>query len=163
MDRRFDTAILPAQADVSASQPAPPPVAIDEPRLVTDGSDAVSNHRWGGTPSDWWSAGYDLELGAPLGPRYSWEGLLRRDFERGIALVNQPDTSTRTVALGGTYLDLAGNPRTSVTLAPRAGPSCASAESFTLSRIESGDRPREGALVPPVPDGLGCGSMSHRL
>ena len=89
--------------------------------LVNDGKDAVSNHRWRGTPDDWWSAGYDLDLGAPLGPRYSWEGLLRRDFERGIALVNQPDASTRTVALGETYLDLAGNPRTSVTLAPASG------------------------------------------
>jgi hypothetical protein len=89
--------------------------------LVNDGSDAVSNHRWRGTPDDWWSAGYDLELGAPLGPRYSWNGLLRRDFERGSALVNQPGTSTRTVTLPETYLDLAGNPRTSVTLAPASG------------------------------------------
>ena len=89
--------------------------------LVNDGRDLVSNHRWRGTPDDWWSAGYDLDLGGPLGPRYSWEGLLRRDFERGSALVNQPDTSTRTVTLPETYLDLAGNPRTSVTLAPASG------------------------------------------
>ncbi|HEV2773089.1 MAG TPA: DNRLRE domain-containing protein, partial [Thermoleophilaceae bacterium] len=60
--------------------------------LVNDGKDAVSNHSWRGTPDDWWSAGYDLDLGAPLGPRYSWDGLLRRDFEGGVALVNQPDT-----------------------------------------------------------------------
>ncbi len=70
--------------------------------------------------------GIDLAWGEgsqarPAGPRHSWDGLLRRDFERGIALVNQPDASTRTVALGETYLDLAGNPRTSVTLAPASG------------------------------------------
>jgi hypothetical protein len=89
--------------------------------LVNDGDDATSNHTWRGTPDDWWSAGYDLELGAPLGPRYSWNGLLRRDFERGSALVNQPGTSTRTVTLPETYLDLAGNPRTGVMLVPASG------------------------------------------
>ena len=89
--------------------------------LVNDGDDATSNHTWRGTPDDWWSAGYDLDLGAPLGPRYSWNGLLRRDFERGMALVNQPGSGTKTVPLRDTYFDLADNPRTGVMLVPASG------------------------------------------
>ena len=36
-----------------------------------------------------------MQLGAPKGRRYEWQGLLRRDFERGFVLVNQPGAKHR--------------------------------------------------------------------
>jgi hypothetical protein len=44
----------------------------------------------------------------------------RRTFTKGIALVN-PTTSTYTVSLGGSYKDLDGVRRTSITMAPHTG------------------------------------------
>ncbi len=43
-----------------------------------------------------------------------------RSFTKGLAVVN-PTTSTVTVNLGGTYTDLSGQPRSSVTLGPNSG------------------------------------------
>lgn len=58
------------------------------------------------TPDNWWTAGYELDLGAARGERYAWNGLLRRDFDRGYVLVNQPDRPIRSVTTpGATTLD----------------------------------------------------------
>ena len=35
------------------------------------------------------------KLGAPLRGRYRWTGLLRRDFQRGLVLMNEPGAATR--------------------------------------------------------------------
>jgi Hypothetical glycosyl hydrolase family 15 len=77
--------------------------------LVSWGRDALSSN-FRSEPGNWWR-GWDTALGAPRGPRRPWQGLLRRDFRRGVALVNQPDAPTRTVRLGSR----------SVTLAPASG------------------------------------------
>lgn len=69
----------------------------------------------GGRPDSWWP-GYGVDLGAPSGPRYSWQGLLRRDFAAGTVLVNQPGEPTRTVAVGNGLRNVRGTPRASVTL-----------------------------------------------
>jgi len=87
--------------------------------LVSTGGDWLGTDL-GGRPDDWWS-GYDVSLGDPLGPRYVWSGLLRRDFGLGVALVNPPDAAPRTVVLEGGYLDLAGQPRATLTLGAAAG------------------------------------------
>ena len=34
--------------------------------------------------------GYQVRLGAPRGKRYRWRGFLRRDFQRGMVLMNEP-------------------------------------------------------------------------
>jgi hypothetical protein len=47
-------------------------------------------------------------------------GVYRRNFTQGIALVN-PTSSSYTVSLGGSYKDLDGVVRTTVTLAPHTG------------------------------------------
>ena len=47
-------------------------------------------------------------LGAPRGGRFLWRGLLRRDFERGFVLVNQPDRAPVSVTLGPDALDPEG-------------------------------------------------------
>lgn len=91
--------------------------------LVNTGRDALGNGP-GGTPADWWG-GYDVALGPPLGTRYAWSGVLRRDFARGLVLLNQPEAATRTLALetacATPCVDLAGQPRRTLTLGPAAG------------------------------------------
>ncbi len=87
--------------------------------LISSGRDALGNNQ-GGTPTDWWT-GYDVDLGAPLSGRYVWNGVLRRDFEHGFALVNEPGAVTRTVALPAGAGDLTGTTQTSQTLAAGTG------------------------------------------
>jgi hypothetical protein len=86
--------------------------------LISTGKDAVSTA--GMTPVHWWSA-LDVNLGKALGPRRKWNGVLRRDFTRGMSLVNEPDGEPRTVNLPTTMRDLDGRNVKSVTLAPASG------------------------------------------
>jgi hypothetical protein len=58
-----------------------------------------------------------VDVGSPVRAYAKTGGLYRRDFSRGIALVN-PTTKTVTAQLGGTYTDLDGVRRTAVTLGP---------------------------------------------
>jgi putative glycosyl hydrolase-like family 15 (GHL15) protein len=87
--------------------------------LVSTGGDYIGNDPRG-TPDDWWP-GYDVSLGTASGERRAWDGVLRRDFERGFVLVNQPGSPKQTVALDGTWVDLAGREQTAVTLGPAEG------------------------------------------
>ena len=65
--------------------------------MVNSGRDLIANE--GATnPSDWWR-GYNVHLGAPKGKRYRWRGFLRRDFQRGMVLMNEPGSPTRSAAL----------------------------------------------------------------
>lgn len=86
--------------------------------LISSGNDGVGLNTM--TPENWWG-GYDVDLGAPSGPRTTWNGLLRRDFANGMVLVNGPQSPTRTVQLGGTFYDTSNNAVTQVTLAARSG------------------------------------------
>ena len=75
---------------------------------------------WRSAPGDWWK-GYDVQLGAPRGGRYEWNGMLRRDFERGYVLVNQPDSPSRSVRLPAGSHGPAGDPRGAVSLGAGQG------------------------------------------
>jgi hypothetical protein len=87
--------------------------------LVSNGSDAICvDYR--SDPDNWWG-GWDTELGAAKGPRYAWNGLIRRDFANGFVLVNQPGAGTQTVSLGGTYERLDGGSVSSVALQEKRG------------------------------------------
>jgi len=89
--------------------------------LVSAGSDSMGNDPGGGTsPSDWWS-GYGVSLGAAHGDRYVWNGLVRRDFDGGMVLLNRPGSSQQTVSLGAAYLNIAGQQVSSVTLGAAQG------------------------------------------
>jgi len=87
--------------------------------LLTSGSDSLANDERG-RPDDWW-AGYETSLGAPRGRRYVWRGVLRRDFEQGIVLLNPPNAPERIVDLEEERADLAGRRRRSITLGAAAG------------------------------------------
>ena len=86
--------------------------------LVNSGRDAISSSF--GRPAHWWR-GYETSLGAPRGRRHRWRGLLRRDFEGGIVVVNPPDSPRRARRLGRSYRDLAGRRRRSVVLRAASG------------------------------------------
>ena len=82
--------------------------------LISSGLDALGNDAI--TPNNWWS-GYDHDLGIPLGQRYDWYGLFRRDFTNGFVLLNPFKGATVTLSLGGTYTTTSGASVSSVTLA----------------------------------------------
>jgi hypothetical protein len=63
-----------------------------------------------------------VDLGAATSEygKVTGTGVYRRNFTKGLSLVN-PTASAYTVALGGSYRDLDGATRTSITLAPHSG------------------------------------------
>jgi hypothetical protein len=89
--------------------------------LTSTGNDGLANKStsW---PTNWWAAN-DVNLGRPDRTRghYRWNGLFRRDFARGMVLVNQPGSPPTTVTLGGTYARLDGTLVTQVTVSPTDG------------------------------------------
>ena len=86
--------------------------------LISSGSDGIGD----GTVNQpsWW-VGYDVDLGAPSGARYVWNNVLRRDYTKGIVLVNLPSASIVTLALPSTYNRINGTATNSVTLSAREG------------------------------------------
>ncbi|MGE0825527.1 MAG: putative glycoside hydrolase [Candidatus Binatia bacterium] len=89
--------------------------------LVSNGHDLFGADEFN-TPYDWWH-GFDIDLGLALGERYQdLNGLLRRDFEYGIVLLNGPGTSFPvTVTLSETFYTLEGDPVDEITLEARVG------------------------------------------
>ena len=77
--------------------------------LVKAGNDmlAADGDRSRMNPDNFWE-GYLIELGDPLGPRYKVDGLFRRDYQCGVAVLNQPDQPTRTLTLSEPYLVVGG-------------------------------------------------------
>ncbi len=71
-------------------------------------------------PPDSWNV-YGLDLGAPVGSRYLWNNLWRRDFSGGFVLVSPPGSLATTTSLGATYTDVYGNQYSSVSLSGRQG------------------------------------------
>jgi hypothetical protein len=87
--------------------------------LVSTGRDAVGAQ--GVDPDHWW-AGFSVDLGAPLGERYTdAKGLLHRDYFGGIVILNPPGGTMQTIALSKTYRTIDGGTTTSVTLGPKQG------------------------------------------
>lgn len=88
--------------------------------FLVNGAEDTFRSDWRSTPEDWWT-GYDTSLGAPKGKRYvDANGLLRRDFDRGYVLVNQPGRAPVTVNTpGGAGPD--GEPRATVRVAGGQG------------------------------------------
>jgi hypothetical protein len=84
--------------------------------LINNGNDALGDQTV--TPDNWWT-GYNVNLGAPQGARYTWYNLLRRDFAQGFVLLNPPKTAPVTVTLPGPMTKLDdGTYISSITLNP---------------------------------------------
>jgi hypothetical protein len=101
--------------------------------MVSNGGDAVSS--MGMTPTNWWN-GFSVNLGSALNARTTWQGVDRRDFTGGMALVNPPQSHSVTLTLPGTFYRIDGTPVTQVTLGAADGIvllGSVSTGSFTLS------------------------------
>lgn len=88
--------------------------------LISNGNDLINSNQpdWA-TPDHWWK-GYDLNLGAAENSRYMWRGLLRRDFECGRVLVNQPGMPEQLVRLKGKFQKIDGAPLKKLHLAGKS-------------------------------------------
>ncbi|MDQ8045274.1 MAG: putative glycoside hydrolase [Solirubrobacteraceae bacterium] len=87
--------------------------------LVDSGKDAVGEL---GLPAGTWWKGWDTKLGAASGKRTRGaDGVFRRTFKNGLALLNPPNSKTVTVSLGKTYARINGSKVTSVKLAAGTG------------------------------------------
>lgn len=88
--------------------------------LVSEPGDSIAPESFI-NPDDYWP-GWDVDLGEPEGRRYIWrDGLIRRDFERGFAVVNQPGAAPVELRLPEGHTDAAGEPLTELTLNERNG------------------------------------------
>jgi hypothetical protein len=128
--------------------------------LASNGRDGLGNDA-GGMPDAWW-AGYDVDLGAPRGRRYTWNGVYRRDFERGMVLVNQPDAPRRKLAPGGTFKDLRARTLSSVTLGAAQGAVLLGRPGAARSRTATSLTPVPNPLVAPRARAAGHGRVRPR-
>ena len=85
--------------------------------LINNGGDLIGadGDRARMNPDNFWS-GYRLNLGKALGDRRENNGLFRRDFECGLALVNEPGQLSRSIDLGQPMTALSGRSVRVVTL-----------------------------------------------
>ena len=63
---------------------------------------------------------WNVAIGTPTTAYAKIGGVYKRSFTNGIVLVN-PTKTSQTVSLGGTFVDLNGTTRSSITLAPNTG------------------------------------------
>jgi hypothetical protein len=99
-------------------EPAGREYALAAYYLVSSGSDLISEKT--AAPDNWWK-GYETYLGTASGPRAVWNGLLRRDFSGGMALLNLPGGPDITVALPGKFRRIDGPPAMTVKLGAKQG------------------------------------------
>ena len=78
-------------------------------------------HVYRRVPGDWWTEGWELDLGSARGPAFADQGVVRRDFENGLVLVRKPGSAPGPVALEGQHQRLDGTPAGSVVSVPPAG------------------------------------------
>ncbi|MBO9532561.1 MAG: hypothetical protein J7513_06285 [Solirubrobacteraceae bacterium] len=116
--------------------------------LINSGKDGVGQIDM--TPDNWWK-GWDTDLGTALGERYDWQGVQRRDFQNGMAIVNEPGAPTRTVQLPKAMQTVDGKTVSSVTVAGGKG--------VVLSGGGTTSAPA-GSVTPPATGSTGSTSGS---
>jgi len=84
--------------------------------LISAGRDMMSSSRLHWTAPDSFWPGYQLSLGEAEGPRYTWRGLLRRDFDCGVVLLNQPGARRAHATLPPGLSNWSGSSVSSITL-----------------------------------------------
>jgi len=90
--------------------------------LINDGGDLIGadGDQARMNPDNFWS-GYEVQLGSAKAPRYRWNSLFRRDFDCGMVLVNQPESTAISVNFDESFIDLSGSEITSVSLDSATG------------------------------------------
>ncbi len=107
--------------------------------LTSQGRDLLGATAYN-TPDNWWP-GFEVALGAALGPRcVDASGVLRRDFEKGIVLLNGPDARLTTVPLGASLYTMEGNLVSEVRLRARGSSCSATAPTGPLSEVLGSSR-----------------------
>jgi hypothetical protein len=87
--------------------------------LISSGKDRFGDGN--SNPENWWR-GYDVDLGAPLGPRVYRDGVYSRAFSRGMVLLGEPGLASQTVQLPSAFITLEGTtPVRSIHLSARQG------------------------------------------
>lgn len=90
--------------------------------LVGNGLDYIGDASQ--SPTSSWAPFFSTGIGAAAGPRQlisGSQGAWTRKFAGGIVVLNGPGEPTRTVQLGGSYKNTAGQTVTAVTVGPRQG------------------------------------------
>jgi hypothetical protein len=126
--------------------------------LTSTGNDGIGNGAM--TPENWWGA-YNENLGAPEGPRSEWDGLLRRDYSDGVALLNEPEAPTRTVTLPAPMYTTEGTIVTSVTLGASSGAVLRYVEPPSSKGGQEGTGKGSGGEGSPVTVGLSERAGKH--
>ena len=116
----------PVVIDDFATTTAEKEYALANYFLINDHADAVGNMVE--TPDSWW-VGYNVDLGIATTARQPWNGLIRRDYQGGLVLVNEPGAPVRSVTLPGRFRNVDGTTITAVTLGPKSG--------AVLTRVDS--------------------------
>ena len=99
---------------------ARPEYALATYLMDSTGRDLIG-HTYRRLPSNWWSEGWELDLGDARGPPVADRGVIRRNFERGVVLVRRPGSVSAPIALGGRYEHLDGTPAAGVVTVPGGG------------------------------------------
>jgi len=86
--------------------------------LISSGNDRIGDGS--ANPGNWWS-GFDVDLGAPAGPRSYHAGVFQRVFADGMVLLGEPGLSPRKVNLPAAFVTLDGQPVNAVELHAREG------------------------------------------
>lgn len=74
--------------------------------LINDGQDGFGNQQ---VAPFYTAAEYFVDLGDPKGPRYNWNGMLRRDFANGTVLVNPARSGVASGNVGGNAFNIFGS------------------------------------------------------
>lgn len=86
--------------------------------LVSTGADLIGDTSQ--SPANWWR-GFDTDLGKAANRPYVWQGLWRRDFAGGMALVNPPGSDPVVVTLPAVFTRVDGSVVNTIRLGPAEG------------------------------------------
>jgi hypothetical protein len=87
--------------------------------LISSGIDLIGDQAL--KPREWWP-GSALDLGKAQGPREDWRGVIRRRFEKGVAVVNPPDSAPVRLRITGSMQRADGSKaEPEITLGPAKG------------------------------------------
>lgn len=86
--------------------------------LINDGRDGYGNQQ---VAPYYTAAEYYVDLGDPLGGRYNWNGLLRRDFKNGTVLVNPARSNWVSAYMNGNAYTIYGSDSRSISLSGGQG------------------------------------------
>jgi hypothetical protein len=123
--------------------------------LISSGKDMVGDSSQ--TPTYWWS-GFNTNLGKAQGARYTWQGLWRRDFAGGAALVNPPGSAAVTVTLQAPLRRINGTVVSTVTLGAATGAILSSLSPCDVNQDGQVNSADVTAAVPQVLNQVPCGT-----